>query len=176
MSRSDANPLHQPGYRGLGALTRTGELSRSLTSRNTCNKLIAPGVGAGSRLLSGGNPLIAVGDGDALVQAYVAAMTGSQADVGRRLDAAARCTPGKAIRWNAPFYGIEVLSRFLAFYWLAGYVKVAFLRGSSLDQLPVEAKDAHARYFHIHENDPFDEALLGRCIGQAAAQPGDAVF
>ena len=38
-------------------------------------------------LLSGGNPQIAKGDGDAPVQAYIAAMPGWKRDVGRRLDA-----------------------------------------------------------------------------------------
>jgi hypothetical protein len=38
-------------------------------------------------LLSGGNPQIAKGDGDAPVQAYIAAMPGWKSDVGRRLDA-----------------------------------------------------------------------------------------
>ena len=38
-------------------------------------------------LLSGGNPQIAKADGDAPVQAYIAAMPGWKRDVGRRLDA-----------------------------------------------------------------------------------------
>ena len=37
-------------------------------------------------LLSGGNPQIAKADGDAPVQAYIAAMPGWKSDVGRRLD------------------------------------------------------------------------------------------
>ena len=46
-------------------------------------------------LLSGGNPQIAKGDGDAPVQAYIAAMPGWKSDVGRRLDALiARTVPG----------------------------------------------------------------------------------
>ena len=38
-------------------------------------------------LLAGGNPQIAKADGDAPVQAYIAAMPGWKFDVGRRLDA-----------------------------------------------------------------------------------------
>ena len=38
-------------------------------------------------LLSGGNPQIAKGDGDAPVQAYIAAMPSWKQDIGRRLDA-----------------------------------------------------------------------------------------
>lgn len=39
------------------------------------------------RLLAGGNPRIAKADGDAPVQAYIAAMPGWKREVGRRLDA-----------------------------------------------------------------------------------------
>ena len=59
-------------------------------------------------LLSGGNPQIAKGDGDAPVQAYIAAMPGWKREVGRRLDALiVRTVPDvrKAVRWNTPFYG-----------------------------------------------------------------------
>ena len=38
-------------------------------------------------LLAGGNPQIPMADGDAPVQAYIAAMPGWKRDVGRRLDA-----------------------------------------------------------------------------------------
>ena len=61
-------------------------------------------------LLAGGNPQIAKADGDAPVQAYIAAMPGWKSDVGRRLDALiVRTIPGvrKAVKWNSPFYGVE---------------------------------------------------------------------
>ena len=38
-------------------------------------------------VLSGGNPRIAKADGDAPVQAYIAAMPGWKRDLGKRLDA-----------------------------------------------------------------------------------------
>ena len=56
-------------------------------------------------LLAGGNPQIAKADGDAPVQAYIAAMPGWKRDVGRRLDALiVRTVPGvrKAVKWNSP--------------------------------------------------------------------------
>ncbi len=67
-------------------------------------------VAAKPVLLSGGNPQIAKGDGDAPVQAYIAAMPGWKRDVGRRLDTLiVRTVPGvhKAVKWNSPFYGVE---------------------------------------------------------------------
>src|SRR3972149_2216134 len=61
-------------------------------------------------LLSGGNPRIAKADGDAPVQAYIAAMPGWKRDIGKRLDALiVRNVPSvrKAVRWKSPVYGIE---------------------------------------------------------------------
>jgi hypothetical protein len=55
-------------------------------------------------LLAGGNPQIAKGEGDAPVQAYIAAMPGWKRDVGRRLDALiVRTVPGvrKAVHFAA---------------------------------------------------------------------------
>jgi hypothetical protein len=60
-------------------------------------------------LLSGGNPQIPKGTGDAPVQAYITAMPGWKSGVGRRLDAViAAAVPGvrKAVKWNSPFYGV----------------------------------------------------------------------
>jgi len=45
-------------------------------------------------VLSGGNPRIAKGDGDAPVQAYIAAMPGWKRDLGRRLEKQAAALPG----------------------------------------------------------------------------------
>ena len=140
----------------------------------------APLGGAKPKLLSGGNPQIPKGDGDAPVQAYIAAMPGWKRDVGRRLDAlAARAVPGvrKAVRWNTPFYGVEGQGWFLSFHCITNYVKVAFPRGTSLrPPPPVESKKPGTRYFHIHENDPLDEALVAGWIRQAAALPGETCF
>ena len=85
-------------------------------------------------LLSGGNPQIAKADGDAPVQAYVAAMPGWKSDVGRRLDELiGRTVPGvrKAVRGNSPFYGIEVQGWFLSYHVFTRYVKVTFFQGAS---------------------------------------------
>ncbi|TGS74612.1 DUF1801 domain-containing protein, partial [Mesorhizobium sp. M3A.F.Ca.ET.175.01.1.1] len=49
-------------------------------------KVAAGGSSAKPVLLSGGNPQIAKGYGDAPVQAYIAAMPGWKSEVGRRLD------------------------------------------------------------------------------------------
>ena len=91
------------------------------------------------KLLAGGNPQIAKADGDAPVQAYIAAMPGWKRDLGRRLDALiVRHVPGvrKAVKWNSPFYGVEGQGWFLNFHCFAKYVKAAFFRGTSLRPVP----------------------------------------
>jgi hypothetical protein len=96
------------------------------------------GAAAKRTLLAGGNPQIAKADGEAPVQAYIAAMPGWKSDVGRRLDALiVRTVPNvrKAVRWNSPFYCAEGQGWFLSFHCFTKYVKVAFFRGASLRPL-----------------------------------------
>lgn len=128
-------------------------------------------------LLSGGNPQIAKGYGDAPVQAYIAAMPGWKRDVGRRLDALiARTVPNvyKAVKWNSPFYGIEGQGWFLGIHCFNKYIKVAFFRGKSLRPLPPgESKQKEVRYLDIHEDDPLDEAQLAAWVKQASQLPGE---
>jgi hypothetical protein len=125
-------------------------------------------------LLAGGNPQIAKADGDAPVQAYIAAIPGWKRDVARRLDALiVRTVPDvcKAVKWNSPFYGIEGEGWFLNFHCFAQYVKVAFFRGTSLRPLPPgESKHKEVRYVDIHQG-RLDEAQMARWIRQAAALP-----
>ena len=127
-------------------------------------------------LLAGGNPQIAKGDGDAPVQAYIAAMPGWKHDVGHRLDALiARTVPNvcKAVRWNTPFYGIDGQGWFLGFHCLTKYVKVSFFRGASLHPIPPgESKQKDVRYLGIHEDDQLDEAQFVAWVKQASQLPG----
>jgi hypothetical protein len=128
-------------------------------------------------LLAGGNPQIAKADGDAPVQAYIAAMPGWKRDVGRMLDALiVRTVPGvrKAVKWNTPFYGIEGQGWFLGFHCITKYVKVAFFRGTSLHPVPPgESKSKDTRYLDIHKDDQLDEAQLAAWVKQASQLPGE---
>ena len=128
------------------------------------------------KLLSGGNPRIAKGDGDAPVQAYIAAMPGWKSDLGRRLDALIeRAVPGvkKAVKWNSPFYGVDGQGWFLSYHCFTRYVKVTFFKGGSLKPLPPgKSKHDEVRVLDIHEDDELDEAQLADWIRQAAAIPG----
>jgi hypothetical protein len=114
-------------------------------------------------LLAGDNPQIAKGEGDAPVQAYIAAIPDWKRDVGRRLDALIeRIVPGvrKAVKWNSPFYGIEGDGWFLSFHCYTRYIKVAFFRGTSLRPVPpVESVQPGVRYLHLHEQDLRDGHL-----------------
>ena len=136
-----------------------------------------PEVAAAPKLLSGGNPQIAKGYGDAPVQAYIAAMPGWKSDVGRRLDALIEAAvPGvaKAVKWNSPLYGVEGQGWFLGVHVFAKYIKLAFFRGAALNPVPPgESKQKDVRYFHIHETDQIDEAQLADWVKQASQLPGE---
>src|SRR6476660_1853428 len=116
------------------ASTRTSSSSSSAMAKKTDKPV----------LLSGGNPQIAKGDGDAPVQEYVAAMPGWKRDLGRRIDAlVVHTVPDvqKAVKWNSPFYGVDGEGWFLNFHCFTKYVKVAFFRGAALTpQPPGESK------------------------------------
>jgi hypothetical protein len=128
------------------------------------------------KLLAGGNPQVAKAEGDAPVQAYIAAMPGWKRDLGKRLDALiTRAVPGvrKAVKWNSPFYGVEGQGWFLGIHCFTKYVKVAFFRGASLRPLPPgESKSDDIRYLDLHEDDQLDEAQMATWIRQAASIPG----
>ena len=128
-------------------------------------------------LLSGGNPQIPKGYGDAPVQAYIAAMPGWKSAVGRRIDQIVAATvPGveKAVKWNSPLYGADEQSCFLGLHCSAKYVKTSFFRGASLDPLPPgPSKQKEVRYLDIYEHDELDEAQFTAWVKQAAALPGE---
>jgi hypothetical protein len=128
------------------------------------------------KLLSGGNPQIAKGDGDAPVQAYIDAMPGWKSEAGRRLDALiTRTLPRvkKAVKWNSPFYGVEGNGWFMGVHCFNKYIKVAFFKGVELKPaLPFTSKDPNTRYFHINEDGVIDEKLVAGWIKQAAKLPG----
>ncbi len=128
------------------------------------------------KLLAGGNPQIARGDGDAPVQAYIAAIPGWKQGLARRLDALiTRAVPGvrKAVKWNSPFYGAEGMGWFLALHCFARYVKVTFFSGASLKPLPPGAsKQKNVRVIDIREDDRLDEAQFTAWVKQASKIPG----
>ncbi len=128
-------------------------------------------------LLSGGNPQIAKANGDAPVQAYIAAMPGWKSGLGKRLDQLImRSVPNvrKAVRWNSPFYGTEDQGWFLSFHVLTRYVKVTFFNGLSLRPVPPGGteKSKDARWIDIYESDEFDEAQMVTWVKQSASLPG----
>ena len=134
-------------------------------------------VAARPRLLAGGNPQIAKAYGDAPVQAYIAAMPGWKKKVGRRLDeiiSGAVRGVQKAVKWNSPLYGVEGRGWFLGIHCFDKYVKVAFLRGTSLKPVPPgESKQKEVRYLDIRAKGPFDEAQFASWVKQASRLPGE---
>ena len=126
-------------------------------------------------LLSGGNPQIAKGHGDAPVQAYIEAMPGWKRDVARRVDAVVtRTVPDvhKAVKWNSPFYGIDGRGWFATVHAMTKYVQVTFFQGAALRPVPPgSGKNPDARWIDIHEGE-LDEVQLAKWVKQAAKLPG----
>ena len=156
VQRGDDSLLRQPGrdgddafhgrlFAGPRSCGRTLEHKSQMTRR-------ASKTSTKPRLLSGGNPQIAKGDGDAPVQAYIAAMPEWKHDLGRGLDALIEgAVPGvqKCVRWNSPFYGVDGQGWFASYHVFTRYVKVTFFRGSSLQPLPPgvsKGKDRDSRW------------------------------
>jgi hypothetical protein len=150
------------------ASSKSAKVARKTTARRAAAKPV---------LLSGGNPQIAKGNGDAPVQAYIEAMPGWKGDVGRCLDALiVRTVPGlaKAVKWNSPFYGVEGEGWFLSFHCFTKYIKVTFFRGTSLQpQPPGASKHPEVRYLDIHQDEQLDEAQLAAWVKQARELPGE---
>jgi hypothetical protein len=148
----------------------------SKKSPKIAKKAAAKRRAAKPALLAGGNPQIAKADGDAPVQAYIAAMPGWKREVGRRLDALiVRTVPGvrKAVKWNSPLYGVDDEGWFLGIHTFTNYVKVAFFRGTSLSPVPPgESTSNDTRYLDLHESDRLDEAQLAAWVKQASRLPG----
>lgn len=143
----------------------------------SARKTPAKQAAAKPKLLSGGNPQIPKGEGDAPVQAYIAAMPGWKSDIGRRIDTLIeRTVPGvhKAVKWNSPFYGAKGKEGwFLSFHCFTHYIKLTFFRGTSLRPVPPgESKHKEVRYLDIREGE-FDEAQLTDWVKQASELPGE---
>ncbi|MBK8097254.1 MAG: DUF1801 domain-containing protein [Planctomycetes bacterium] len=154
---------------------RSGAKTRRPAARSPRDTRVSSTKNGGKPvLLSGGNPQIAMADGDAPVQAYIAAMPGWKSEFGRRLDALiTRLVPHvvKGVRWNSPFYGIAGQGWFLGLHVFTRYVKIMFFMGTMLQPVPPGGKDKHARWLDVHEHD-FDEAQMTAWIQQAAVLPG----
>ncbi|WIJ24210.1 DUF1801 domain-containing protein [Devosia sp. RR2S18] len=128
-------------------------------------------------LLSGGNPQIPKGYGQAPIDAYIAAAPGWKSPLVRRIDQLVTCTvPGvrKAVKWNSPLYGVEQDHYFLGYHCFDKYLKVTFMQGASLSpQPPGPSKQKAVRYLDIFENDELDEAQFTDWVVQASRLPGE---
>lgn len=128
------------------------------------------------KLLSGDNPQIAKGYGNAPVQAYIAAIPGWKQSVAKRIDAlVAKTVPGmkRAVKWNSPLYGVEEGTWFASFHCFTNYVKVTFFKGTSLKPIPAgTSKHKTVRYYDIREGE-FEEKQFVSWIKQASKLPGE---
>lgn len=167
--REDAAPAYS---RGVPAKTKTKTKPKPKTKMKPKTEPKTK-----PKLLSGGNPQIAKGDGNAPVRAYIAALAGWKQKLCKRLDALiVKAVPGakRAVRWNSPMYSVGDNGYFVSFHVLTKYVKVTWFYGKQLDPLPPGGtpKSGEGRWLDLHEDDALDVAQLTRWMQQAAAIPG----
>ncbi|HYJ41083.1 MAG TPA: DUF1801 domain-containing protein [Steroidobacteraceae bacterium] len=133
-------------------------------------------VAGKAKILSGDNPQIAMGHGNAPVKAYIAAIPGWKRDLARRLDSLiVRTVPNvyKAVKWNSPLYGFENQGWFLSFHCFTNYIKVTYFRGTSLQPVPPgQSKHKEIRYLDIRDGE-LDEAQFVAWVKQASELPGE---
>jgi hypothetical protein len=128
------------------------------------------------KLLSGGNPQIAKGDGPGPVKAWLDAAPDWRGDHARKVDAlVADLVPGvqRAVRWNSPFYGVSGQGWFLSLHCFTRFLRLTFLNGAHLSPPPPgPSKDPNTRYLDIPEAGIADLAQLKDWIAEAAGRPG----
>lgn len=159
------------------AKTTTTSSTPKEAARKVIPKATRPKGPAKVKLLSGGNPQVAKGYGEAPVQAYLQAIPDWKREVAVRLDALiTRTFPKvqKAVKWNTPMYGTDEKSFFMGFHMITKYVKVAFFHGALLKPMPPDAStQKKVRYLHIHEHDKLNEKQFIAWVKQAAMMPGE---
>lgn len=130
-----------------------------------------------TRLLSGGNPQVPKGHGDAPVWAWIDALPGWKGPPARRLDALiGQEVPGvrRAVKWNSPLYGLDGETWFLSMHAFERYLKVAFHRGAELSPPPpVGSRQPLVRYLHLHEGDDPEAPAVAEWVRQASRLPGE---
>ena len=158
--------------RCMASTKRAPVRSASKKATRSTNTVKQPAV----KLLVGGNPQIAKGDGDGPVQAYIAAVPGWKRATCAQVDALitlALPKVQKAVKWNSPFYGVKDNGWFLSLHVFTNYVKVTFFKGASLVPLPPDTStQKEVRYLNIREADKLDEKQFMAWVKQAARLPG----
>lgn len=130
------------------------------------------------RLLAGGNPQIPKGEGDAPVQAYIAAVPGWKQSRARWVDRViSRSIPEvrKAVKYNSPLYGAAGRDDwFLGMHCFDQYLKVSFFNGAGLEPVPPgPSRQKLVRYLDLRETDHPDETQFVAWIKQACKLPGE---
>lgn len=129
-----------------------------------------------TKLLAGGNPQVAKGDGDGAVQSYIAKIPVKwKREIAANVDSlVTKAVPKvkKAVKWNSPFYGVEGQGWFLSLHCFTRYVKLTFFKGGLLKSPPPgESKHKEVRHLDIHEGDEMGKQLQS-WIKQASKIPG----
>jgi hypothetical protein len=171
-----SNPAREPASKATKTSARPAARKSGATTSGRESNASKRSAGKKPVLLSGGNPQIPKGEGDAPVQAYIDAIPDWKQDIARRIDRIVeRTVPNvqKAVKWNSPFYGLDGKTWFLSLHCFTRYLKVTFFRGTSLRPVPPgESKTKETRYLDIPE-EGFDEKQFADWVKQASQLPGE---
>ena len=111
----------------------------------------------------------------AAVAAFIGALPGWKREVATRIDRIIeREVPDvrRAVKWHAPFYGVEGQGWFASISPLSKAIKLTFTRGTALDPMPPGGTRDDSRWLDLDSVDALDEDQLAAWVRQAAALPG----
>ena len=111
----------------------------------------------------------------AAVAAFIDALPGWKREVARRIDQIIeREVPDarRAVKWHAPFYGVEGQGWFASISPLSKAIKLTFTRGTSLEPMPPGGTRDDSRWLDLGSADALDEEQVASWVRQAATIPG----
>lgn len=129
---------------------------------------------AGSKRATGRAGTAQKGDADVLVRAFIASLPPWQRGIAERFDKlVAREVPGvkRAMKWSAPFYGLEGRGWFAAFGAFKAHVKVNFFKGTSLKPVPPRGESGNTRAVDLRSLEEYEAAPMKEWVRQAARLP-----
>ncbi|MEA3199101.1 MAG: hypothetical protein QOE90_529 [Thermoplasmata archaeon] len=115
------------------------------------------------------------GEGGAAVKAWIAHAKPQHRALAQRLDEIiTEELPGarKAVKWGAPFYGLEGRGWVATFASFKAYVSLGFFAGASLKPEPPEGESGLMRRVKIVDGTEPDEKQIRAWLRQAAKLPG----
>jgi hypothetical protein len=114
-------------------------------------------------------------EGDGAVKAWIAGIKPEHQEIAHRFDALAGETlPGvkRAVKWNAPFYGLPGKGWVATMGSFKEYVSIGFFAGAKLTPAPPLGESGSMRRVTLHSAADYDERQLRAWLKQASDLQG----